>query len=58
MKFDPRICRLHVVLPTDAVAAAPAEYEAAQLKYALRALATLTTADEVCGALRATKGST
>jgi nicotinamidase-related amidase len=46
-----------VVLPTDAVAAAPAESEAAQLKYALRALATLTTADEVCGALRATKGS-
>jgi len=42
-----------VVLPTDAVAAAPAEYEEAQLKYGLRALATLTTADEVIAALRA-----
>jgi len=46
-----------VVLPTDAVAAAPAEYEAAQLKFGLRALATLTTADEVCAVLRASKGS-
>ncbi len=46
-----------VVLPTDAVAAAPAEYEEAQLKYGLRALATLTTADEVSAALRASKGT-
>jgi len=46
-----------VVLPTDAVAAAPAEYEEAQLKYGLRALATLTTADDVCAALAASKGT-
>ncbi|MGH7898881.1 MAG: cysteine hydrolase, partial [Candidatus Binatia bacterium] len=41
-----------VVLPTDAVAGVPAEYEAAQLKSSLRMLARLTTADEVCEALR------
>jgi len=41
-----------VVLPTDAVAGVPAEYEAAQIKSSLRMLARLTTADEVCEALR------
>ena len=46
-----------VVLPTDAVAAASADYEAAQIKNSLRALATLSTADEVCAAMRAAKGT-
>jgi nicotinamidase-related amidase len=40
-----------VVLPTDAVAGVPAEYEAAQIKNSLRMLARLTTADEICAAL-------
>ena len=40
-----------VVLPTDAVAGVPAEYEAAQIKQSLRMLARLTTADEICAAL-------
>ena len=40
-----------VVLPTDAVAGVPAEYEAAQIKNSLRMLARLATADEVCAAL-------
>lgn len=42
-----------VVLPTDAVAGVPAEYEAAQIQSGLRMLARLTTADEVCAALDA-----
>ena len=46
-----------VVLPTDAVAATSADYEAAQIKQSLRALATLSTADEVCAAMRAAKGT-
>jgi len=41
-----------VVLPTDAVAGVPAEYESLQIKSALRMLARLTTVDEVCVALR------
>jgi nicotinamidase-related amidase len=41
-----------VVLPTDAVAGVPADYETAQIKSSLRMLARLTTADEVCRALR------
>jgi len=40
-----------VVLPTDAVAGVPAEYEAAQIKQSLRMLARLTTADGICAAL-------
>jgi biuret amidohydrolase len=42
-----------VVLPTDGVAGVPVEYEAAQIRGCLRMLARLTTADEVCAALRA-----
>jgi len=42
-----------VVLPTDAVAGVPADYEAAQIRGCLRMLARLTTADEVCAALGA-----
>lgn len=42
-----------VVVPTDAVAGVPAEYEEAQLKFCLRNLAQLSTADAVCAALRA-----
>jgi nicotinamidase-related amidase len=40
-----------VVVPTDAVAGAPADYEESQLKFCLRNLARLTTSAEVCGAL-------
>jgi nicotinamidase-related amidase len=40
-----------VVLPTDAVAGVPPEYETAQIQQSLRMLARLTTADEVCAAL-------
>ena len=42
-----------VVIPTDAVAGVPAEYEEMQLRYTLRSLARLTTADAVAAALRA-----
>jgi len=42
-----------VVLPTDAVAGVPKEYEEAQIRSCLRMLARLTTADEVSAALRA-----
>jgi nicotinamidase-related amidase len=42
-----------VVVPTDCVAGAPTEYEEAQIKFGLRNLATLSTADEVVAALRA-----
>lgn len=42
-----------VVLPTDAVAGVPAEYETAQIRGGLRMLARLTTADEVCAAIGA-----
>lgn len=42
-----------VVVPTDAIAGAPADYEQAQIQYCLRHLARLSTAAEVCAALRA-----
>ena len=40
-----------VVLPTDAAAGVPAEYEADVLKHTYRLLARLTTVEEVCAAL-------
>jgi nicotinamidase-related amidase len=40
-----------VVMPTDAVAGVPAEYEELQIKHSLRLLARLSTADEVVTAL-------
>jgi len=45
-------CGYEVVLPTDAVAGVPEEYETAQIQQSLRMLARLTTADDVCVALR------
>ncbi|MGH7823372.1 MAG: cysteine hydrolase family protein, partial [Candidatus Binatia bacterium] len=39
-----------VILPTDAVAGIPAEYEEMQIRFTLRNLARLSTSDEVCRA--------
>jgi nicotinamidase-related amidase len=41
-----------VIVPTDCVAGAPPEYEEMQIKFCLRNLATLTTADAVVAAMR------
>jgi nicotinamidase-related amidase len=40
-----------VVVPADAVAGSPPEYEEAQMRFCLRNLATLATSAEVCAAL-------
>ncbi|MGH7856788.1 MAG: cysteine hydrolase family protein [Candidatus Binatia bacterium] len=41
-----------VILPVDAVAGVPAEYEEMQIRFSLRNLARLSTSEEVCRALR------